>query len=195
MPDLSVSDWMAAHYAPAELSQWASTFATMSDVWDAAPEHWRIWIACSPGVLSDAVLRGFAIWSASQVSEWVNAYGVAALAAAAAYASGTGSIGDMTTARTAAFASIQSLRGADACASMAAALTCHTVGQWAMPCAHNAAVAARIGAIAAEVAAAAEAGDTMHPSDLVSVGATAFVAAATAQADWLLENVTPDFSA
>ena len=185
---------MAAHYAPAELSAWASTCASMADVWAGASDRWRVWIACSPGVLTDAVLRGFAIWSASQVNEWVNTHGAAALAAAAAYASGTGSLEEMTTARTAVFASIQSLRGAEACATMAAALTCQTVGQWAIPCAHNAAEASRIGAIRAEVAAAAEAGDAMHPRDLVGVGDDAYDAAVAAQSAWLLANVTPDFS-
>ena len=178
MREYTVEEFCNVHHACKDGHDWAVAHcATMRDAWLNAGPEWVIWIATRHGVLIDKDLRLFAVWSARQVQNLMaDKCSIDALDVAERFANGLATNEELAAARAAAgVAAEAAARAAWAAARVAAG------------------AAARAAWAAARDAAGAAAWDAAGAA-WAAAGAAARAAARAAQAKYLQENTTPNFS-
>ena len=154
------------HNACPESYTWTLQNCTsMQDVWDKAPPEWLVWVATRPGVLDEQALRKFACWCARQVWHLLeDERSKNAVEIAERFVNGEATAGELAAANAAAWAASRGTRDASWRESSSAR------------------------------AAAYSADDNTRTAWLAASAASSAGVAMTAQAQWLRENATPNFT-
>ena len=183
--DMTIEQFCDKHDACDDGREWAiANCESMRDAWDKLKPEWLIWVATRDGVLTDRELRLVACWSVRQVWHLLtDERSRNAVEVAERYA-----VGDATDDELAA-----AWDAASAAARDAARVAARDAAWDAARAAARA--AARVAARAAAWdAARVAAGAAARVAARAAARAAARVAARAAQAEWLRENTSPNFS-
>ena len=116
-----------ARYLPEE---WEGTVADILRK-NEIPAHDRLWVVCRKGLISDKILRLFAVWCARQVEHLMtDKRSIRALDVAEAYANGVASAAARDAARDAASAASEAARAAQRAAASDAASDAASAAAW-----------------------------------------------------------------
>lgn len=170
---MDLKQWLEDSAGRRDGKEWElANCKTFEDVWANARPGWLLWVATSPGVLTDKEFRLFACWSVRQVWHLLtDDRSRTAVEVSERYANGLATDGELAAALAAALDSTRAVAWDDA---RAAALAAARAAAWA---------AARASARAsARAASGAAAGDA------------AWDAARVKQAEYLRANYKPNFN-